>query len=184
MSTPLTALPGGQEAGGTEPHAILGEHSYPVYPQRIGYLENKLGKTLGKLIEGNIASDSLLSFLLGNAYELLRVFIPRLMPEHEFRGYRTAEDLAAGNYDADADASPSNPQIVEAFQLVMRVNRFDIFGSLGKLVDADLLRGLLSAQMAARLTGDGSAIESSTTIPATTSTDSGTTSPTSTESAD
>lgn len=184
MTPTLSALPDVDHTSSGVPHAVLGEHSYAVYAQRIGYLENRLGSTLGKIVQGDITADSMMTFALANAHGLLKVFIPKLMPLHEFRGYASAAAMEAGDYDEAADTSPDTPQIVGAFQLAMKVNRFDLFGNLGKLLDADLLRAALSAQMASRLTGDSSAIESSTTTPPTTSTPSGATSPTSTENAD
>lgn len=180
----LTALPDVDTATSGVPHAVLGDHSYAVYAQRIGYLENRLGATLGKLVQGDVDADSMMSFALANGHALLKVFIPKLMPLHEFRGYASVAAMEAGDYDEAADSSPDAPQIVAAFKLAMKVNSFDLFGSLGKLLDADLLRSALSAQMAARLTGGSSATESSTTTLATTSTPSGATSPTPTESAD
>jgi hypothetical protein len=159
----------------TDTHVTLGEHSYAVYPQKIGYLENRLGKSVETLLtQGIEGTEDVVSALGGAAYNVLRVFIPRLMEEHEFRGYRSAAALEAGDYDPEADASPSFPQIVGAFETVTRVNRFDLFSHLGKLVGPQM-REALTALVVARmtepepeLTGGSSQIESSTTTPPTT----------------
>lgn len=175
---------GEPEQRGTGPHVRLGEHDYPVYAQRIGYLENRLGSTFGQLVEAQVDSGSIVSFLGGSAYNVLRVFIPRLMPEWQFRGYRSEADFESGNYDAEADAGVTLPEVIDAFEVVMKVNRFDLFKHVGKLVDPDLLRSLMNATVAERLTGGGSQIESATTTPPTTSMTSGTTPPTPTETPD
>jgi hypothetical protein len=169
---------------GDGPHVTLGEHTYPVYAQRIGYLENRLGSTLGQLVEANFDSGSIIGFLGKSGYDVLRVFIPRLMPEWQFRGYRSESDFEQGNYDAEADAGVTLPEVITAFEVVMKVNRFDLFKHVGKLIDPDLLRGLMNATVAERLTGGGSLIESATTTPPTTSTPSSPTSQTSTENPD
>jgi hypothetical protein len=171
------------QSNGHAPHVRLGEHDYAVYPQKIGYLENKLGRFIEALTGDSATStDSIVDFLGDKAYDVLHVFLPRLMPEYEFRGYRSQEAFDARDYDPEGDASPSFPEIVEAMQTCMRVNRFDLFGHLGKLVDEET-RGALVAMAVARSTGGLSPTESSTTTPPTTSTDSGTTAPTLTASA-
>jgi hypothetical protein len=168
--------------GRTGTPVVLGDHTYTVYPQRIGYLENRLGKWISTLTNANVEGDDILAMLGDQVYGLLKVFIPKLMPYHEFRGFPSVADMESGNYDEAADASPSPDQIVVAFEVVTAVNRFDLFKHVGKLVDPHLLRAQATAMVAERLTGPSSVIESSTTTPDTTSTSSGTTPPTSTTS--
>lgn len=107
----------------------LGEHTYTVYEQRIGHLENKLKKTFGKLVEAKIdGSDELLgAFVTGPAYKILRVFVPKLMPEWEFNGYPTEEAWRAGEYEERYDKSPGPTQIRRAMEAGMRVNSIDLF---------------------------------------------------------
>jgi hypothetical protein len=177
---------GSGSLGGTPVHVQLGDHSYAVYAQRVGYLENRIGSTVSKLGTLNIEGvEELVTSLGGSAYGLLKVFIPRLMPEHEFRGYPTEEAHAAREYDERYDKSPSFAQIVTAFQTAMRVNRFDLFGSLKNLLSPELLRAMTNKAVAESVQrGLPSPSGSSTSTPDTTSTPSGTTAPTSIENSD
>ncbi|WP_297775059.1 hypothetical protein [Mycobacterium sp.] len=154
MSTPtLHAAPEPSTIDPHVPHVQLGQHSYAVYAQRIGYLENKLGRTLDRLIGSSVSDGAGIVSMLGEqVHGVLGVFLPRLMPLHEFRGYVTAEALAAGEYDAAADTSPTVPEIRSAFETVLRVNGFDLLQGLGKLVDTDLLKAAASSAVANQLT--------------------------------
>ena len=178
------------DGGGSAPaHVQLGEHNYPVYPQRIGRIENRIGRWLNDLVKTQVSGDTagLVDMLGANVYDVLAVFIPRLMPLYEFRGYGSQDEFDRRDYDESKDASPSVPEIREAFATVLRVNAFDLFAHLGKVravIDTEFLKALLTARVAAVLDSGPSLTESATTTPPTTSTPSGTTPPTSTESAD
>jgi hypothetical protein len=170
---------------GTGVRVALGEHEYHVYAQRIGYLENKLGRWINEFAEGGFDGANVMALVGDNAHTLLGVFIPRLMPLHEFRGYRTEDAMANGDYDPEGDGSPTVDQIVTAFEVAVRVNRFDLFKHMRSLVDPQMLRDLANQQIAeAVLRGTSSPTESSTTTPPTTSTASGPTSPTLTANGD
>lgn len=126
----------------------LGEHTYEVIPQRIAYINDKLG-SIGDLLDLDFSGDEGFILALGdNAYRLLKVFIPDLMPEWEWRGYASPTAAEQGQYDKDGDRSPTVEQIVEAFNTAMKANRLDLFQQLGKLVGADFIRSALRAQIA------------------------------------
>jgi hypothetical protein len=164
MSTPtLQAAPPPSTIDPHVPHVQLGEHSYAVYAQRVGYLENKLGRTLDRLVSGNVTDGASIVAMLGEqVHGVLGVFLPRLMPLHEFRGYVSPEALAAGDYQPEADSSPTVPEIRSAFETVLRVNGFDLLQGLGKLLDTDLLKAAASSAVARQLTsGDSSPTDSS-----------------------
>lgn len=122
----------------------LGEHTIPCVAQRHAYLENRLGRffeSLTKLdtdgLTGDDIGNSLAKMFGEQTYEALCVFLPALskrMPRWEFAGYASADAMLAGDYDDEADKSPTFPQIVAAFEMAVKVNRFDVFkGLLGKL---------------------------------------------------
>jgi len=80
----------------------------------------------------------------GPGYDILRVFIPDLMPEHEFRGYTSEEAFVAGVRDREAARlSPTVPQIVTAFEAVFAVNRLDVVKHLGKVVPPALVQSFI-----------------------------------------
>lgn len=170
---------------GNSPRVQLGEHDYPLYPQKIGYLENKLGRLVKGMAEQAVDGDtsSVVGWLGERTYDVLKVFVPKLMPLYEFRGYASEQAMEAGDYDEDADKSPDWPQVVTAIEQAMAVNRFDLFKHLGKVVDQETRSALIAAAASRALSGASSATESSTTTPPTTSTDFGTTPPTLTPSA-
>lgn len=145
---PLAATPNGDG-----PHAKLGEHTYPVYAQRHAYLMNKLGKqaaALASLGEGDSLSsvDNAVSMLGERVYGILKVLIPQLMPEYEFRGYATVEAMEKDEYQEEYDKSPSVPEVIDAVQLCLKVNRLDLAAHLGKIVDLDMVRAFVNSQLA------------------------------------
>lgn len=134
----------------------LGDVTVPVYPQRHAYLSNRLGRTFAAFVESSeeLTTENFLLFLGEKTYDVLAALIPALparMPRHVFAGYGSEAALEAGDYDEAADASPTFPEIVAAFETVWRVNRFDVLGNLGKIVDPTLLRSLIRVQMTERL---------------------------------
>jgi hypothetical protein len=141
-----------QNGTGTWPPSVeLGEHSYTIYPQRHAYLTHKLGNALADLQDaealGAEGIEDFVSVLGTRAYGLLRVFIPALMPEYEFRGFATEEAMADDAYDEQYDRSPTFAQIVEAFQLGLKVNRLDLLKNLGKVVNAELMQAYVTKFM-------------------------------------
>ena len=165
----------------------LGEHTIPVYAQRHAYLINRFGRFIRELQDsaGDIDGDELLAYAQGRSYELLCALMPNLekrLPEYEFRGYASREAMDAGEYDEQADRSPTLPEIRHALTQASTVNGFDVFVHLRSLIDPKLVRGWLSAQVAEAI------LQTSPSSPsangASGSTSSGTTAPTSTENVD
>jgi hypothetical protein len=166
----------------------LGEHEVDVFAQRHAYLENKLGKWFAALAESsqqNLDVNNLLAFLGGQTYDVLVVMIPTLgrrMPRWEFDGYGSQEAWEAKDYDEQLDKSPTVPEIVNAFEVAIQVNRFNVFGALTKIVDPRMLRALVNERLAATISQ-----KSQSSLPPSGESDptsSGTTPPTSTPDAD
>lgn len=163
----------------------LGEHVLPVYAQRHAYLQNRLGRFIDGLVDDGVEAGNVLDAVQNSAYELLVVLIPNLdkrVPEWEFKGYGSREALEQGDYDEQVDKSPTVPEIRQAFEVAAKVNSFDVLKAVWKVVDPQLLRGLVTAQIAEAI---------SPTLPispsengASTSTPSTTTGPTSTPNED
>lgn len=148
--------------------AELGEHQYTIRPQRHAYLRRKLSKLADSLTDMNVAegetadvANSLFDLLEDRAYEVLKVFIPDLMPQWEFEGYGSKESMENDSYDEDADRSPSMPQITNAFRQIVKVNDFDWVGQLKNFIGPDLIR----AQMRSFLATQAMNRNSSRTLP-------------------
>lgn len=154
----------------------LGETTYQVVPQRIGYLRSKLGVALGGLLDSEVSTDNILDFLGDRAHAVLAVFIPDLMPAWEFAGFPTREAMEGGDYQEEYDRSPSPRQIRAAFSAAAAVNEIDLLKHLGNLIGPDVIRSYLAGMVADSLTSDSES--SSVTSGATPSTKSGQSSPT------
>ncbi len=136
----------------------LGQHTVPVLEQPVPYLERKLGKTIGALLEGGGGIDGE-NFIrdLGwpRAYDVLSVLIPalaRAMPKYEWEGYASQSAYESREDDDEALlAAPTHAQAVRAIEAVIAENRFDVYGKLGSLIDPKLLRARLSLLMAERM---------------------------------
>lgn len=170
----------------TPPEVTLGEHTVPVYAQRHAYLQNRLGRFIDHLLdEGLDDAGSILDVVQQSAYELLCVLIPNLekrVPEYEFKGYASREAYEAGDYDEETDRSPTVPEIRGAFAVAARVNAFDALRAVWQLVDPQLLRGVVTAQLAQAISPTSPTSPSANGTSASTS--SGMTDPTSTPSGD
>lgn len=173
---------------GTEHYAgptiTLGDYSYSVVPQRVGRLKRHLGRAFADIQD--LSFNDVASFVdesLERAHRILAVFIPDMMPVWEFCGYgsRSAYE-GSDDSDDDGDFGPTVPEIVGAFEVVMRVNRFDLLGHLKALVPEELLRAQMASMVANNLleSGPTSNSPSSSATPGadTPSTTSGTTPPT------
>ncbi len=176
--TALSAVPTSGEAS-----VVIGSYTYAVVPQRIGRLRKRLGRALGDL--ENLTGDTLADFAgasLERAHAILKVFIPDLMPVYEFCGYRSQEAMDADE-DEDGDYGPTVPDIVNAFEVVMRVNRLDLLGHLRSVVSPELIRAFVSSRVAEAIRAtsptDSSASSASTSGLPSESTTSGMTAPTS-----
>lgn len=171
----------------------LGEHSLPVPDQRIGYLENKARRFFNGLTKldvdpGDLSSGAFIAKLTREqAYEAMCLMVPKLakrMPLYEFAGYQSQEAMDAGDYDDEADKSPTFPECVHAYEVFVRVNRFDVFKGavamvkdlfgkadpkvIGQVMNLALAEGASKLSPSSPHTNGTSASTSSTTTPPTT----------------
>jgi len=141
------------------PEVQLGSHTVPCYPQRHAYLTNRVGKFVDRLAGGadDLGGISDVVGLLGDsAYDVLCALIPNLskrMPRYEFAGYGSQDAYDAKDYDPELDKSPTFPEIVEAFETAIAVNRFDVFKALKGLVDPKMLKADVSLWISEQISG-------------------------------
>lgn len=167
----------------------LGRWDVDVYAQRHAYLMNKMVKFFNELVKSNVDvnnADAVIGMLGGRAYDLLTLAIPQYgkrCPRYEFLGYASQQALDAGEYDEEHDFSPTFPQMVNAFEVASKVNRFDVVKVMTNVIDPKLLKTWFNSQLAAFLLTDSArspvppdGSEASMSF--------GTTAPTSTESMD
>lgn len=162
---------------------VLGGHTYIVVPQRIGRLKKRLGKQFSGL--DDLSFESIADFVgegFDRAHAALEVFIPELMPVHEFCGF--ASESAMNDPDAEEadDVGPTFPEVVTAFEVAFRLNRFDLFKKMGNVLSPELIRAYINRAVSTALlsgTDTTSATSSATPGPDTPSMISGTTPPTS-----
>lgn len=166
----------------------LGDHEIEVYPQRHAYITNKVTKVLTKVMEqgGDIAeAGDLAAFLGDSAYAMLTAMLPaygKRCPEYEFKGFVSKEAMDAGDYDEDNDKSPTFPEQIAAFEVIARVNRFDILKVVKNVIDPKAVKAVISLKVAQWMESGGSLTELSPMGGSAASTSSSTTDPTSTES--
>jgi hypothetical protein len=90
--------------------------------------------------------------------------------------------MDAGDYDEEADRSPTLPEIRTAFEVASKVNAFDVLKHIWGVFDPSLLRGIVNEQVAEAISQTSPSSPSVNGTSASTS--SGTTPPTSTASED
>jgi hypothetical protein len=108
----------------------LGDKDVPVYPQRIGYILNKLNSIGGLLAEaaagGQEVTPHRIVMLAGDSiYDVMLIFVPMMskrLPVWEFNGFKDEASMESGEYDEEFDRSPEVPQLVEAIRASIRVN--------------------------------------------------------------
>jgi len=132
----------------------LGTHEYTVRPQKVGYLVHKLGPNLQEALTAEFDADNVGVVALAKAREILAVFIPDLMPVHEFCGYGSQNAMEADSWVVEDDKSPSAPEIEEAFKVASRVNGGEVFRHLKALAGPRLWEAA-RAFLAAKLTEEG-----------------------------
>lgn len=169
----------------------IGNQTYQLIPQKLGRLRSQLPlqfKSLESLATLEMGTfDAFVGQSLERAHGILKVFIPDLMPVHEFCGFSTSEAYAANEYHEESDHGPDLPQIRNAFEVAMKVNSLDLFKHLGNVFSPDLIRAVIQEQVLTRVTGSPtptSTTTSSTSGEASESTTSGTTLPTESEKPD
>lgn len=126
----------------------LGAHEYEVRPQKIGYLLNRLGSRLQEILAAEVDGVDGAALLGAKGYEMLKVFIPDLMPMHEFLGYASAEMLQSGEYSEATDVSPEPLQIKDAFSAAKAVNGGEVLDHLKALVGQEMLQKLVKLAVA------------------------------------
>lgn len=165
---------------GGEAVVPLGDKTYTVVPQRKAYLRKKLPKALSistEELDNEAGWSGFLDLVDQNAYSLIRLFIPDVMPEYEFNGFASEAAWKADDYDEDADHSPSVPQVKSAVMACAEVNGLDLVKHLKNFISPDFLRAFTTSQVADFLTTT-SPNSSATSTPDTASTISGTSPPT------
>src|SRR3954451_5604101 len=121
----------------------LGARDYEVVAQSLPYIKHHLGPVLSGLADESIDGSNVLDLITSKAYEILRVFIPDLMPEHEWNGLDEV-----GEYDdAIAQRAPTPPQIKTAVEVIAELNGFDLVKGVTKLVDPTLLREMIDGAL-------------------------------------
>lgn len=127
----------------------LGAHEYDVCPQKIGYLINRLGPRLQEALEAQLDGVDGAALVGAKAHDVLQVFIPDLMPVHEFLGFVSEEALKAGEYSEATDLSPEPLQIKDAFKAASDVNGGEVLGHLKALLGPVLTQKAVAAVTAA-----------------------------------
>lgn len=120
----------------------LGEHSYHLVAQRHARIWRTLPDVVSHAADIELdGSDlsSLVASLGDGVHAVLQVFIPDLMPAWKFDGFASEQAREQNAYDPDADRSPTQPELLDAFEAAWRVNGMHRVGqSLGKLLGPDL----------------------------------------------
>lgn len=151
----------------------IGGDTYRVVAQRQGRLTRRLFGDKGIFaslevfadLEQDASFDSLYELIGGRIYDVLAVFIPDFMPRWQFDGFASATAAEQGQYDEEADRSPTIPEITGALKAAITVNDLDWLGKLKDLVDPKLLRSRLNLAVARMGTGAPEAPESSPPSP-------------------
>lgn len=105
----------------------LGARDYTIVAQGIGRIRRKLTKLM-QLGSGTAEVDD----LSPEIYDLLKTFIPDLVPVHTLLGYESLEQYEA---DEDPDGSipeATLPQILDTIEAVYKANGADRLVRLGK----------------------------------------------------
>jgi hypothetical protein len=123
----------------------LGAREYRVVPQGIGRIRRKL-VALIDLVDG---LEGVSGEIDSELHELLKTFIPDIVPLHELLGYDTAEAYREGGEPEGAIAEATLPQILDALETVYKVNGADRLVRLGKgLGGTDLIKTLIRREVA------------------------------------
>lgn len=155
----------------------LGPREHRVVPQSIGRIERKLRPIIALFnADDPTSADPAL------IHEVLQVFIPDVMPLHEFRGYPSAEAMEKGEAgDPEADNSPTVPEVEDAIETIFTVNGGDRLARFfGRFVNEEVLKGTVSTALATWAasagspslpSGNGDSASTTSTTPALTSAD-------------
>lgn len=127
----------------------LGPYEYVLYPQKYGRLRNRLGDLMKDLEGGNLIpqnTTNIVAVFGGVTYNLLQVFIPDIMPEHEFEGFPTREAMEADEYDEDYDHSPTSPEIDDALTKAWQLNA-GALNRLKNLISPGVIRAMIEGKL-------------------------------------
>lgn len=114
----------------------LGNHKgIPVVPQKHARLRHRLGaQDFANIMGRNYGTES---------YRLLCILIPTIetsIPLWEYEGYGSQEQMDRGEYVEELDNGPTTAEIVNAFEVALKVSGagrvgkiLDLIGSVGKL---------------------------------------------------
>lgn len=121
-------------------HIKLGPNDndiYEVSAQPLPYLKRALGGYFTALTANEIDSSNVAEVFTAKAHELLSIFIPDLMPLHTWEGFRSEEDMEAGNFDDEyaRRVAPTGPQVKLAVKRCFALNSLDLWKGLGQFVD-------------------------------------------------
>ena len=149
-------------------HVELGAHIYEVVPQPLPYLKRRLGTALQAL--GDADAGNMAELLTDRAYEVLEIFLPDIMPRHEWEGFATEEAMAADDFDAATArrVAPTGPQVRTAFAVCLKANGLDVYKHLGRFVDPTLVRALVTKALTDSLTSSSSSSPSPSSASAST----------------
>ncbi len=138
-----------------DPHETvkLGRHIYEVVPQSLPLLKRRLGKAFEEITSmQDVDASNIGAVLTGRAWDILKVFLPDLMPLYEWEGYASQAAMEGDLFDETlAATAPTGPQTKTAIQLCMKANGLDVWKTMGKLVDPTLLRAKVTAMLAESL---------------------------------
>jgi hypothetical protein len=160
---------------------------------------------MAQVTDLDAGADDILGIIGSNAYNLLELLIPGLMPRYEFEGY-SSQQAYDDDHVSDEDvldesgepivfepdgpdnvaASPTNDEILTAIERAAAVNRLDLVKHLRGLVGADFLglivkRAMLEFAQSSLPSGSPSSPTSTATEPSS-ETPSPSSEPTSTDS--
>jgi hypothetical protein len=144
----------------------LGGHTYEVVPQRIGRIKKRIGRQLSTLAD--LSGGNILDVGMERAHSIIEVFIPDLMPLHEWLSFSSESAMNDPEAEEAEDLGPTWPEITTAFGVITRVNDFDLVKHLGKVINPELVRAYVSSflfeQMDSLTAGtDGTTTDSSST---------------------
>lgn len=158
----------------------LGSHIYEVVPQPLPLLKRDLADLFdGIAAGGDITADNIGEYVTGSMRDILGVFLPDIMPLHEWEGYPTKAAMEGNLLDRDwaREHAPTGPQVRLAITVCFKSNGLDAWKLLGKLVDPTLLKSWITRQVAGFLS-QPSVSESSPPAPTASTTSSSAESPT------
>jgi hypothetical protein len=151
----------GHQGAGAETVTIgrgSGAKDYNVVEQGIGRLERRIRPIVAVFSEAD-SSEEAAELDIGVVRDALVAFIPNLAPEYQLRGLRDEAALAKLNdegvdaltEDEVTDTDPSIPQLMNAIEVIYRVNGGDrLTRFLGKFVDPEMLRARIRYELRTR----------------------------------